>query len=62
MSMEPRTSIAVWLDRLAVLVLVVGVLCMVQPWWKPGFQVGFWLTLAGIVATNITARLPQGAR
>jgi hypothetical protein len=62
MSTASPTPVAVWLDRIAVALLVLGVLCMVQPWWKFGFQLGFWLTLAGIVATNITARLPRGGR
>jgi hypothetical protein len=52
----------IWLDRIAVAMLVLGVIGMVQPWWKLGFQVGFWITLAGIVATNVTARLPQEGR
>ena len=46
-----------WSDRLAFAMLIGGVLLMVQPWWAAGFQVGFWVTLAAIVAVNITARL-----
>lgn len=46
-----------WSDRLAFAMLIGGVLLMVQPWWETGFQVGFWVTLAAIVAVNITARL-----
>ena len=46
-----------WSDRLAFATLISGVLLMVQPWWAAGFQVGFWVTLAAIVAVNITSRL-----
>ena len=46
-----------WSDRLAFAMLIGGVLLMVQPWWAAGFQVGFWVTLAAIIAVNITVRL-----
>lgn len=46
-----------WSDRLAFATLFGGVLLMVQPWWAAGFQIGFWVTLAAIVAVNSASRL-----
>ena len=46
-----------WADRFAFALLVGGVLLLVQPWWKAGFQLGFWVTLGAIVLVNVTARL-----
>ena len=46
-----------WIDRGACLVLASGALLMVQPYWKAGFQSGFWITLVGIILVNISMRL-----
>ena len=45
-----------WSDRAALAVLALGALLMIQPWWKPGFQVGFFVTFAGLILQTITGQ------
>jgi hypothetical protein len=42
---------------MAMTVIAIGVVLMVQPWWKLGFQVGFFVTLIGIVAQIVTGHV-----
>ena len=45
-----------WSDRAALTVLALGALLMIQPWWKSGFQVGFFVTLVGLILQTITGQ------
>lgn len=56
-----RVHISRWCDRIALTGLAVGVVLMVQPGWKIGFQVGFFVTLVGILAQIITGHVVAAA-
>ena len=48
-------------DCAALAVLAIGVVLMVQPWWKLGFQGGFFVTFVGIIAQMITGHVAAAA-
>lgn len=37
------------MEALSMLLIVVGIFCLCQPWWFPVYQRGFSLLLAGVV-------------
>lgn len=48
-------------DRVAVVVMGIGLVLMLQPWWDGGLRTGFFVTLAGVVAQTVTGHLrPDG--
>jgi hypothetical protein len=49
------------LDRLALAVLILGLVLLFQPWWHGGLRWGFFVTIAGTVAFVVTSRLTGGA-
>jgi hypothetical protein len=48
-----------WLIRLNLTLMLVGLALMVQPFWSGGLRAGFFLTLLTIVSQNILTRLPN---
>lgn len=51
--------IARWADILAIATMLAGGALMLQPWWRGGLGVGFWVLLAGTVAHIVTSHLPR---
>jgi hypothetical protein len=45
------------LDRLTIAAIGGGLALMLQPFWRDGFRVGFFVTLGATVAQVVTAHL-----
>ena len=45
------------LDKLFLICMALGVAMMLQPWWKPGFQLGFFVTISSTVLQIATSHL-----
>jgi hypothetical protein len=51
------TSLARRAEQLSVVLIVVGILCMIQPFTLNLLSYGFVITLAGMIAFTITSHL-----
>jgi len=45
------------LDRMTLLVIALGLVLALQPWWPGGLKVGFFTTIVGVVAQIVTSHL-----
>jgi len=54
-----RGRIATIADILAIATMLAGGALMLQPWWRGGLGIGFWILLAGTLAHIVTAHLPR---
>ena len=48
------------LDRATLAAIGVGLALVLQPWWSAGFRVGFFVTIAAVVAQIVTSHLVGG--
>ena len=50
------------LDKFSLALMVSGIVLVLQPWWRSGFQLGFAVTGIGVVLQIIAAHLPPKER
>jgi hypothetical protein len=49
-------------DRWTLGGMAVGVAILLQPWWRDGFRVGFFVTLAATLAQIVASHLSNAER
>jgi hypothetical protein len=45
------------IDQLNLILMIAGLLLMIQPAWRAGFRVGFFVLIVSILVHNVVPRL-----
>lgn len=51
-----------WADRFTLAAMVAAACLLFQPWWKPGFPLGFYGLLMATILQIVASHLPREPR